>query len=75
MRSCTVCLSICIDTFSYTHTPPPYSLSSLSLPTQAPEERRRFDVLSFMKHNAPEGAAHGVMPIAAANLWLGTYKQ
>lgn len=42
--------------------------------SQAPEHRRHFDVHHFMKAHAPVGAAHGIMPIAAAGLWLGMYK-
>ncbi len=42
---------------------------------QAPEHRRHFDVHAFMKAHAPEGAEHNMMPIAAATLWLATYKR
>jgi hypothetical protein len=41
---------------------------------KAPEHRRHFDVHAFMKQHAGEGAPHGMMPIAAATLWLGMYK-
>lgn len=56
-------------------TPPRLSTpASYTSASQAPEHRRHFDVHHFMKAHTFEGAAHGMVPIAAAGLWLGTYK-